>query len=120
MNEGMQKSVSKILTNIAKAIGLGFKFITDDKKEESIFLGQSDMMNEKFLDKDVNLLGGEKNITASSFTHLNSPRHKYPHQEDGYNCGVFVLWYHLYHLKEKGFIVNKTPVTLGVSDINLT
>ena len=119
IDEGMQKSVSKICMFVAKAICLGCKFVMDDKKEEVVYLGRSDM-KEKCADKDVNLLQEYKNITASSFTHLNSPKHKYPKQNDGYNCGVFVLWYHLLHLKENCFIVKESPVTLGVSDINLT
>ena len=80
----MQKSVSKICMFVAKAIGIGYKFMMDDKKEEEINFGQAYMLNEKFVVKDVNLLEKDKKITASSFTHLNSPRHKYPHQTDGY------------------------------------
>lgn len=77
-------------------------------------------MKEKFVEKEVKQLQVDKKITASSFTHLNSPKHKYPKQNDGYNCGVFVLWYHLFYLKEKGFIVDESSATLGNSDINLT
>ena len=82
---------------VAKAIDLGYTFVMDDKKEEVVYLGQSDM-KKKCDDKDVNLLEEKKNITASSFTHLNSQKHKYQ-KNDGYNCGVFVLWYFLFYLK---------------------
>ena len=62
-------------------------------------------MKGKIVDKEVNQLQKDKNITTSSFTKLNTPSHKVLRQNDVYNCGVFVLWYHLYHLKGKGFMV---------------
>ena len=99
--------MSKIRMFVAKAIGVGYKFVMDDKKEEEVYFFHSDMLNENFVYKEVKQLQVDKNITASSFTHLNSPKHKYPKQNDGYNCGVFVLWYHLFYLKEKSFIVDE-------------
>ena len=104
---------------VAKAIGLGYQFVMNEKKEEDVYFGQADMQSEKFVKKAVDKLQMNKNITASSFTHLNSPQHKYPHQTDGYSCGVLVLWYHLFDIKEKGFIKDGSTTTIGNSDINL-
>ena len=48
---------------------------------------------------------------------MNSPKHKYPAQEDGINCGVYVSWYHLLHLKEKGYINKESPSLVTGSGI---
>ena len=65
----------------------------------------------------MSLLQSMENITASSFTHINSPRHNYATQDDGINCGLYVLWYHILHLKEKGYINKESPPLATGSDI---
>ena len=51
----MHGAVSKICMNIAKAIGVGYNFMMDDKKDADVYFGKSDM-KDRFVDKDVNLL----------------------------------------------------------------
>ena len=51
INPSMQKSVSMISMFVAKAIGLGYKFVMDNKKDEEVYFGQADMLNENFVDK---------------------------------------------------------------------
>ena len=52
----MQKSVGKICLFVAKIFVIRYKFVMDEKKEEKNYFGQADMLNEKFIKKDVNLL----------------------------------------------------------------
>ena len=58
-------------------------------------------MQSKFVEKELKKFKTDKNITASSFKHMESPSHKYPEQTDGYNCGVVYLWYKLFILKRR-------------------
>ena len=102
INKSMQKSVSKIRMFVAKAFGIGYKFVMDDKKEEEIYFGQADMQRKKFVENEVKTLKKNKNITASSFNHMNSPQHKYPQQIDSFNCGVLALWYNLILSQREG------------------
>ena len=60
ISEIMQASVSKICMFVAKHVGIGYRFVMDDKKEEEIYFGQADMMNEKFVDKEVKQLQENK------------------------------------------------------------
>ena len=117
-NEIMQKSVSKICMFVAKAIGLGYQFVMNEKKEEEVYFGQADMQI-KFVEKDLQKLKTDEKITASSFQYMNSASHKYPQQTDGYNCGVIALWYNIFYLKEKGYIVDESITTLANSKINV-
>ena len=50
INKSMQNSVSKICMFVAKDIGVEYKFVMDDKKEEEVYFGQS-YMKEKFVEK---------------------------------------------------------------------
>ena len=118
VNEAMQSSVNNIRQVVAKAIGIGYQIVMDDKEEEEVYFGDADMQS-KFVEREVNKLKKDKNITASSFNHMNSPTHKYPQQTDGHNCGVLALWYNLFYLKDKGYIVDDSTTTLAKSKINV-
>ena len=98
----MQASVSNIRIFVAKAIGLGYQFVMNDKKQEEVYFGQADMQRKSFVVNEVKKLKTEENITASSFNHMNSPHHKYPQQSDSYNCGVLALWYNIVICQREG------------------
>ena len=89
------KGSSKICKLIAKAIGIGYQIVLENKAEKEVYFGQADMQS-KFVERDLKKLKEDKNITASSFKHMESPIHKYPEQNDDYNCGVVSLWYNFF------------------------
>jgi hypothetical protein len=66
INELMQASVSKIHMFVAKAIGIGYQFVINEKKEEEVYFGQADMQSEKFVEK---LLRHYKEIKISHHIH---------------------------------------------------
>ena len=52
----MQASVSNIRMYVAKAIGIGYQFVMDDKKEEEVYFCQEDMQRKKFFVSEVKKL----------------------------------------------------------------
>ena len=68
LGNGSQAS-SNICKLIAKAIGIGYQIVLDNKEEKEVYFGQSDMQK-KIVEKDLKKLKDEKNITASSFKHM--------------------------------------------------
>ena len=118
VNGSMQSSLNNIRQVIAKAIGIGYQVVMDDKEEEEVYFGDADMQS-RFVARELNLLKKDKNIIASSFKHMNSTSYTYPQQTDGHNCGVTALWYNLIYLKDKGYIVDESMTTLAKSKINV-
>ena len=55
VNVSMQTSVSNICKVVAKAIGIGYQIVMDDKEEEEVYFGQADTQS-KFVEKEVNKL----------------------------------------------------------------
>ena len=49
MNPSMKKSVSKIPMNIAKAIGVGYSFVMDDRNDKDVYFEQSEIKDKEFL-----------------------------------------------------------------------
>ena len=68
----------------------------------------------KFIQQTWKKLKDDKNITASSFKHMESPSHKYPQQSDSFNCGVVALWYNLFFLKERATLRMTQKQTLQI------
>ena len=57
---------------VAKAIGIGYQFVMDDKKEEEVYFGQEDMQRNIFVVNEVKKL---KKIRTSQHLHSTKRIH---------------------------------------------